>query len=368
MIGKGFAPNSLVTLYDGTLKPIDRIQKGDKVLTASGTTTEVVGNNKYMFVGQTKILKATGNPQPLECNLFQTLYSLNGGSWRASCNKWLFPSTGTHGLSAVNTLGFRNEVRLYPKIALEIESGDRLARVIYTSKKDGFDLQSDVIYLLGLYAAKGIVDGEVISLRFRQSDVYSMERVSGLVDNWGISCKIKSDNETVNYIISCDWLARWIRSCVLENGADRSLNSQILSMGNDKQIEFLSGYFGENPELRRAERSVKLTMQTQMMLDRNRIHATAHKGYRVKSKEGLLKNNTYNIRVNPFYAQQLTSISEIKEKIETGKKKHNFCYFIGDKVIIPAGRMLLSDYNDYLYYLELEDGNSYIVNSLAVSD
>jgi len=365
-VARGFTPGSLVTMADGTLKPIERMAKGDSVLSGSGAPDAVQSVYKYRYVGDLQIIHPKGSPEPLEAHPFQKVFNLGGESWRATCNKWLWPSTEAN---LVNSLDFRHEIKLNPTPTIAVETGDRLVRVMYSTvaRNEGLP-HNDAAFLIGVYAARGHSDRENLVLKFRANDVYSLERVERMLNSWHVVHKIKQDDEskTINVIMNCDWLIKWLRMYVLESGTERTLTPAMMTMDQDQQLEFLSGYFGDHTELYRGERSLKLVSQVQMIMDRNRLHSTTHKGFAVSTKEGIRKH-TYNLRTTPFYAQKIATAPEIAENIKVPKKSHNFCRFIGNKVFVPTGKILDVAYNDYLYFLGLDIEKSYIVNGIAVS-
>lgn len=359
---RGFATDSLVTMVDGVLKPIQSIKAYDYVLSAAGTPVEVEGIEKEYYEGQVPYIDPVGCPMLLVTHPEQKTYMMSYSEWTRIIEKRRFHDDYEDTEEVVNSIEFRKEARLMPRRFTELDRKDRIARVLYTQKTSGFQHDPDMAFFLGVYAPRGHVDDSgLIQIRFPKDDACLMTELDVLLSMWEVQFSQSSNNL---YIINDEWLRSVIKEYIGgELVEERYLSPAIMTMSLDTQLRFLQGYFGDNPKLRVGIRSLKLIMQLQMLLDRNRIKSSLFRGHKVRFKDGL-KRHSYQVRVSDFYAAKLARNEEQKVTVASNQKQDSVI-FIGDRGIIPVGPTRTQTYKGFFYRV-LTDHQPYVVNSIAV--
>jgi len=365
-------PESLILTDDYNYVEIQEIFENDKVLTHTGSF-KTVKEVKYREVDE-KInsVKVWGN----------TLLNLR--------------LTDEHPVYTLRVERKSNGVVNWDKITgkdFEFIRADQLRKKDYLciplNKEKQSNLTSEQARLLGYYVAEGAVlfirkdnVAKDVSFAFHKDEKEYIEEVCSLMEKiFGIKTfsKYESGNSTELRFYSkeaCDFFLRYVGANNKRRQIRKKLSKEIMDMCEASALAFIGtwcngdGTFSKTfrSTIVRIDTSEKiLAQQLHYLLLKNKIHCGLgsrknNKGPKNKNKFGRI----YYIEISNNSLERLKDVTDKITFVKKVNKNSSRVKFFDDYVLFPIKKLKKESYKGRVYNLEVEDDESYTVDSYAV--
>ena len=416
-VGECLEADSKIKMADGTVKNIENIQIGDKVITHKGNkeiVTERFRRNsikeiyKIKVEGFYKSIRATGNhpilaaknseimcevrpeKQPcypdVKCSSLQSYYRQDGMKGKCSekngCKKeWDF--------------------RWIP--ARKLEKGDYVFSPIDNEINISFSksISPEWARLLGYFVSEGCflksrgksTRGNIIGVIISNTEkeiIDEIVRLAKKISNSETKIRIKEHSNTKNdeklkqcysvYIQDKD-LAKQFYFHGGEYCKTKILSQEFMTASPDLQIEFLEAYINGDGWVEKnkgggrinlSTSSESLAYQLLTLCYRNQIGATILERKMKQSEKSIVLNKDQNsliyiIRISFSDADKIRKLSSNNlSKIQIPSHKIKRRRFIDGGIIQKVAFVEKLPFNDYVYNLEVENDHSYVADNVAV--
>jgi len=364
---KCFVPGSTVLMADGTLKEIEKVKIGERVITEDGTIGIV--NEVFKKKVKTKMIaiKAVGLPETT-ITRNHPFYMLP--KW---ADQWRWKQTTIEPLQRW-------------ELAINIKEGDFLLSPKIKVYNNDFDdveiLTEDEALLLGYYAAEGsLSEGkyrEAVRFSFAEKEKDTLipivkdicfKKFGKKVNeySYGRGCiELRINNKEVMKYFKhwCDGRAK-----------TKTLNSRIFYMPDNVKMAFLRAFVDGDGHIERKGNtnpgqivinlaSRNLASQVQQLFVSCGMDSTIfayNSSCNYKGEKRIYK--AWQVRVPPYAAQQL--IGRIPEMDDKGRNNVHHWWF-KDWMVSRIQKIRTFDYSGYVYNLNVAGNNSFVANGAIV--
>jgi len=364
-----FTAETLVTMGDGTRKPIELISVGDRVRTHLGNIKEVIQVHKRPYRGQIYRVKPAVYPA-IECTEEHPFWAIQHNDVRKKDDKATFrwdPTAQPKG-DWVHAKCLTDETYLVEPIDTTVATPDFVTRAFAR--------------LFGYYLAEGCV------IRGRNKNPVavqlSVNRKDTVVEEIGSLCQEYGTRNAPNiYPSSCsdealviDIYDNEFAQLCLEHGGGfarhKRLSQSALHWHPDMQQEFIGAYANGDGcgtakgELKLSTASTNLAWQLVSVLHRLGITPSIQ-NIEHKAGSGYSNKNTFEwvIHIGKQWAQQLRNVCQKVKPVNILAYRNDRMIF-GNSIITPI-REITSEFTDTeVYNIEVADDESYIAGGMAV--
>lgn len=399
-LGECQKAGTLITMADGSVKPIEKVKRGDKVLTHTGQKKQVTDltcrplkeNEKVYsikFVGSNEPLVCTGN-HPIFSEKFENIKCKVSG-WAKNGQK-CWPSSSC---SSTQT----KKGKVYPGCRKPVEwnlnfhKAESLAEgdiVVLPINRDvdkslPKELTKNWCRLFGYFLGEGCYlkneQEDYRGVAITNSDPTIIDEVTSLCRKMSLRYNIGTQKVENISIIHVNVTDRDLAIQFLYHGGeyskDKKLSEKIMLLPIDYQKEILSAFINGDGSIDKTTGSLELSTNSRnlinqfiLMLGRANIGATLTSGM-VKyagKKKYKVKNRNYKIKIKafdtPYFADSI--LPEKVALLKSIKKRQNFGVFRSNYYLRSIQKITEVPYNDYVYNLEVEDDHSYVAQGVAV--
>ncbi|MHA1225115.1 MAG: C1 family peptidase [Candidatus Hodarchaeales archaeon] len=322
--GSCFHYNTPILMENFSYRPIGEIREGDYVITHLGNVKKVIKKFKRKWQGNTLKIQIYGMYREIECSLEHPFLTLNG--WKEA-----------------------KDLTKNDYIAIPYLDNIVADKTIYQIEKN-----PDFLWLLGVYLAEGYLGDYQITLSIgRHEEIFKKKIINTLKRlNFNFHIKENLSKPTSTNIVFGN---KELRKLFLELGNEKCdkkrINKRLMFLNPELQFKIYEGW-KEGDGHRREKRNIgvstseELIWQMYHILLRNKIRSSILKRKKEKNKLPVWdlvvypeenKTNRYTLERKDYLFRKIRKITKVPE------------YSGG-----------------HLYNLEIEDDNSYIVNSIAV--
>lgn len=326
VIGSCFPGRMKVLMEDFSYKNISDVNIGEYVITHKGNKKKVTSLFKRKWQGTMIKISSFGNFIPIECTPEHPIYT-------------------SHGWKNAKNITSKDMV-FFPVSKIERDT------FIYEIEKD-----KDFLWLLGLYIAEGnietIKDSKRCTLSLNHNELDIAIRVSKILSKFDIDCSVINieEHKTLRIRFSNKFLVSLLEELGGKLSKYKKLHSRLMCINKELQMEIFKGWEeGDgNKNFIKNRHSVTtisevLANQMQQILMRNNIFAT------LISRKSVDRQRRYDV----LYVENSSDSYR--------RKKSNDGFFVK----ITKVEKILQNMSSYVYNLEVEEDNSYIVEGRAV--
>lgn len=371
--GDCFVSGTTVLMSDGSIKNIEDIKIGDSVITHNNRSKQVYEliNKKpseeqinHIYIKKyDKNLSMTNDHQMLTFND-------NGYEWTEAKNLkegdlLVLPKTETQN-SDDRHLDLLNYIT-----ELKYETADTNIRI--KGSKNTLPrfirLSTDLMWLLGLYAAEGGIDGdnkERITFNLHIKETQLRDRIVYLLDNiFGAKCTILNRTDKNVCCVRCSNIivSRLFSYFVNGNQWSKGLNREIINSSRYHRIAFLRGWSDGDGSVttHRRRKLVGVSVSRSLIKDISDIlislqiqHTITKRKPRNTSKQAY-QVDLYGDQVYKIYPE-LSLMTKIKVK------QNKLTCSLG--LLAPITKITKERYTDNVYCINVQDDHSFIANGL----
>jgi glycosyltransferase involved in cell wall biosynthesis len=411
-------PGTLVSTDDG-LKPIEDICESEMVRTHTAgrfrpvtktMSSEVEGKEvvsvttKYL----NKPLKMTDNHPVLllkrnsvKCNRWSTHvctqskkcclagYSEGGYQYKSDCEKltarslspeWLPASEIEKGDFLLHPLNTNSKpLPYFSEVTSDKSFGGSVVGRNHRAKEiSDFQIDSDFLYLCGLYISEGSFDGRsTVSFAFNKNEVGMHTFVEGMASRMGLSSRVHFVGNTAQVTLQSVVFGRFFT----ENFGKGAKNKRIPQWCKDLDTESLKFlvkgvYDGDGcrhmDTLKLEVASKQLTVDIFEILLKFRAISCLGSSKRMKPRrtaEGIIHEgekvlNAFSVTVSLNNAPALFKFMGHEPKV--AGRAMNACIFDERYVYLPVKEVLRDQYTGKVYNLEVEEDHSYVAENIVV--
>ncbi len=347
--GSCFPSETLVLTEDFSYKPIGEIKKGEYVFTHKGRKRKVIETFKRKWQGTMKSFVIWGDYREITATQEHPILGIKRPDKNRfkyignSKNKWI-----------KNEEFIRSEPLDFYSLK-ELSKGDWVAIPFNNIIKDktiySFEKDPDFLWLLGLYLAEGSSDKYKVCFSLHRKEFDWYERIKSIMAKYGTNTtySFKEDTGFTIRISGKKWvnIFQELGDKLCEN---KKINKRLMFLEPHLQMKIVEGFTDGDGYRNRGRKqcntlvstSETLLIQIRTILLRNKIYSSLQ-----KRKE---RDDRKPVWVLEHYKQS-----------QCGFIKDNY-YFaqIKETKTTPAFT------GGYVYNLEVEEDNSYIVNGIAV--
>jgi hypothetical protein len=354
-----FKAGARVSLADGTQKPIEDIQVGDRVRTHTGSVGRVSELHRRKYRGEFFEIRPANE---------QSLYATKE-----------HPFLAAHSTKNAYRVWKKEEPQFSWEYAKDLESAV-LCRPKVTKTIDP-KIGREWARLLGYYLAEGSLVfakcGRLsgISLSTHREDAVHLEieelcATAGVASPWTHYPEDRENSATI-YVYS-EELAQFCVDLTGRYSKKKKLSEGVLYWPHDLQLELLGayangdGYSSKNGSLSFSTSSTNLAAQLREILFRLGIPTSCNRLVH-KAGSGFSNYDTieYVVYIGRQWAPRLAHTCAKVRVVEVLKTKNIFKEY-GDQWAVPIREFESFYTEDEVYNLEVEGDNSYIVNGVAV--
>ena len=328
--GTCFPSNAPILMADFSYKAISKIRLNDVVISHKGDKKKVTHLFKKKWQGNTTLLKVHGIFDKIEC-------------------------TKEHPIYAIKRIKDAKPYNETPQFyqAIDLKKNDWVAvqtsREIRDTTIRDYEKDPEFLWVLGLYLAEGCIDEYKVSFALHKDETDFYEKIKRIMSKFGANVSINKHGE--NGILVCIYGIEW-KKVFSELGGNycnkKKITERLMFIEPILQMQIINGLMdGDGHYDKRGRKllvstSPYLIEQTKTILLRNNIFGFAQKRKEQKGKKQSYAleysiSSRYSFIKDGIMFVQLKSV-EIKKSFTRG----------------------------YVYNFEVEDDNSYIVNSVAV--
>lgn len=401
--------NGLVTMSDGTVKPISQIQVGDYVLTHNNRQQKVTKLFNYdaVEIPSYKIY-ANSLDQPLQLTGQHPVYIVKSQDIKCLINnrpckihkhqKMCY--YGKYSI-CVNKRGQKRdcgrdkETYQYPmsfvKVS-ELKVGDFLAKVYPNKVVDDPQWSKQLCRIFGLYMGDGYLhwnyqrgtsikkNVNAIKFCFNSAQLYLLQQIKQLVNKIDPQIKVSNSIDEKVHKLTVTIFSRKIAEMFLQNGLqnshNKSFSQKIMLLPYDKQMQIIAGmfdtdgcYYVPTKQLSWCTASKQLFNQLHLMLLRNHIPNLQYSIFRKPGKNGKLDGKYYSWQYTIQVSKSNNGlIPAIKNKNYGSKQEdiNQLSFFYKDYYLCPIKKIQKENYTGKVYNFSVQNDQSYLHNNMAV--
>jgi len=235
-------------------------------------------------------------------------------------------------------------------------------------------IDKDFMRLLGYYLAEGSVsNGYYLRFALHKDETYIVEDIENIMmDKFGIKRNetLQSNGDGISVCYGSKILSNMFKEYCGIGSHSKKLHKVIYNQSNENIIELLKGYFLGDGYLNNIQRSISTTTASKQLSNQLR---------KLFMRLDVVSNNTKDIRkrdkktftgyvtdIKYPYSKVFLSLSNIDHKFDEDKKTYFKHYYDKNYVYVPITIIERINYKGQIYNFEVEDHNSYTVNTLAV--
>lgn len=318
-----FPGNTKVLMEDFTYKEISKILQNEVVFTHKGRKGKVLQIFKRKWQGTTTKIKVWGISDIIEATNEHPILTERG--WIAA-----------------------KDLMVEDYVAIPTFNSYVVDKTIYECEKD-----KEFLWILGLYIAEGYSSDYSINFCLHIKETYLSDKIRNFANKYGLEIS-EDKNESSNSMYVSIYKKEF--SKIFDELAGKycdkkKLNPRLMFLSPELQLEILKGWeAGDGHISKRGNHSIcttseKLVWQMYHILLRNGIRATIQKRKERKDRKPVWvieyhKENTHTSHFNLDKSILFVKIKKVEEKRYYG--------------------------GGHVYNLEIQNDNSYIVNSVAV--
>lgn len=365
-----FTAGTLVTLADGSRKPIEEISVGDEVLTHLGRSRKVTELHRRRYQGELFSIKAEAT-RVIRTTSQHPFFVTDAQQTKAKDQK--------------GNLRWTNPLRLTPSWveAQNLELSNQCLFPIPTTVGEG--VSREQARLLGYYLAEGHIlrnrkkEPCGVELTTHREDAVH-EELDGLCTIFGtrnapVYFQRSNSEKAVGVSIFDASLAAFCLENAGSYSASKKLSAAVMSWPVALQLELLGAYAngdgcaGQDGSLSFSTASSSLAWQVQLILARAGIPASVQCLHHQPS--GLVTRETeeFVVHVGKQYAQRLRGVTAKVRPAEILREKNSRVLGASEEAsyLVTPIREITSLYVETeVYNLEVEEDNSFLVEGLAV--
>jgi len=362
-----------VLMFDGSLKNIEDIKVGEKVITHNRTAKKVYelinkkpsdGQINHVYIKKyNKTISMTNDHKIL-------VFSDNGYEWIEAKNL----REGDYLVLSKQDSKNIDDIKLNLSnyiTDLQFENTDSTVRVKHSKNTlpKFIRLSTDLMWLFGIYAAEGGIDGknnERITFNLHIKEIELRDRIIHLFEDiFGAKCTIFN---RVNQNVCCVRcsnivIARLFSSFISGNQWNKTLHRNIINSSKFHRLAFLRGWSDGDGSVTTEKRRklVGVSVSKSLINDISEIlislqiqHTVTIRPPRNKSKKA------YQI---DLYGDQVYKIyPELSIMTKIHAKQNKLTCTLG--LLAPITKIINKTYTDNVYCINVEDDHSFIANGL----
>lgn len=389
-------PKTDILMHDGRHKNIEDVKIGDYVITHTGEAKKVLKKGCRYVNEDIQDIKVSGLQKTLSITGNHKIYSFSNKSV-LSASKNLSEKINSRFSSTIIS-EFQDDDFPDPDWieSEQLEKGDFLfsPKIVVekeTMSYNGYCIDEDMAFLIGLYAAEGCMawykykdtkrpKGIRFCLSFDEHE--AIERLRSIVeDKLGLTLNIYK-NSKVNGRINRSYslhvynrkLADLMNDLIGTPSTSKSIDNRILKLPDNILCSFLTGLFTGDGSINKNTQHLELStssydMCSQVAFMAMRLNIPYKIYYAEKHHRYENAKTQYHLLLDPIKCQEL-NIFKIKDNI---RRDTSFTIFKGVRET-PYGfaRRIIHNnkkpYSGLVYTLEVEDNHSYVANGLIVKN
>tara|TARA_Y100000310_G_C20700339_1_gene829113 strand:+ start:703 stop:2688 length:1986 start_codon:yes stop_codon:yes gene_type:complete len=358
-----FPYNTEVLMEDFSTKKISFIKKGEYVISHTGRKQKVTDTLKKDFNEELYKIKIKGVYESITC-------------------------TKEHPI--LTDKGWKKAEELIEKDIVKIPLVNNLVRdcTIHEVEKN-----KDFLWLLGMYLAEGSLgnnqvprlgnedkklkvrgDGNgsgTITFTLHKDEIKYIERIQNICDQlFSFDIKVYEKKDTNG--ITLQGYNINLRNLLEELGgrgsSSKKINSRLMYLNPTLQLEIYRGWIDGDGYVNKEERKIQgisisenLILQMQRILLRNKIKCRTWKREAYQNHKEAYELCVNGVEINKIYDWNLSETYNIKNRERSSRIEENF-------LLRPITNIEKTKIHNVrkVYNLEVENDNSYIVNSVAV--
>jgi len=403
-----FPGDEPVLMADSRHCPIKDIAVGDSVVSHRGVDKRVVDVMKRRYAGNLLSIGLRGRAKKIRCTPEHPILGITREDiWGKYCENGR-SDRGRAGHQTNITMGApvrkkhweyidENNLRFIP--ACELSVGDYVAmprRVVQQQNPTVLDvpvrptarnnicdevvLDNDMARLLGYFCAEGSVqwstNGKPLKAIFCMGQDEGVESIiiedirSILRRKFNIEAGIikrPSDGGDTNHITcySCRVAELLVNLCGGNSYDIHVPVNELLSAGREAVLSFVAAY--TDGDGCRQQNKHDLAIKTASVSeDMTRGLITLLVSIGMFASYSVDSRGVYLASIPARYRNEIVKYSAVGEDSITLSKNCSYWHDLDNYVLLPISSISHEYYNDYVYNLEVEDDNSYIVNNIAV--
>lgn len=369
------------------IKPIEEFKVGDKVIDYLGNFKKVKGIMKREYKDKTYTIKAF-NKLPFKATAEHPILAIE--NYRKANKKWNVKENISYpkwikaknikkgmyvGIPIIKDLIDVDKIDIYKY--LTTKKSVNIPNIVETKIK----LNNDLAELIGLYVSDGAYSMSRINLYFNKIEKDIIERATGILKGFGLDVRYKNKGNCVVVTASSSILGEWIKDICGKNAFEKRIPNFIL-YNKDKEIlhYFLKGFWkGDGSVINyKKQKSSYVVMNTispilarqlQLAFARFNISIGLNKNNIEGKKSFIKKEGRTIIAKHNSYAIK-SNINEMFRlfDLEIPNKKRETKFFFEHKGILwtKVYDIIEEDFSDYVYNLDVEDTETYLVENTIV--
>jgi len=392
-----FVPETKVSLFDGSLKRIDKIEPGDLVFSHSGNIRKVENIQIHNYKGKIICLKLRGGKviKATEEHPFYVVPSEIGSS-RINSGRRIF---GDPNWIKANEIIAGQDYLIVPKPRIDIDKLNTLQidltkylsedEIIIVDKnriklkgnhsktvERYIELSEDNAFVLGLLVSEGSYPGDYVTFCFNKKEIEYIKAANEFAEKFGLHLREGHQNGGTTLTMGCGVFARAFRRMFGKYSVERKIPEEILSSPLNIQKMFLSGIIaGDGAVWRYLNVSnLNYTTSSEKLIDQLEYMFILQGVYPFVGKEKNLVRTPWGLSI---HGKQLEEVSMwlvgpkgdlLRNIINTiNKKQHRQTIYKTESYFyVPVVETWIEDYNGKVYNMEVEGEHSYTVERFAV--
>ena len=371
-----FPSGTQILMEDGSVKNIENIKIGDKVISHTGIAQVVTQTFINDFNGNLLELTINNNVK-LQTTPEHPFYTLNleNSRWKSDTSPFrIWKETGTtfnYNFIEANKLS-DHQFLLSPILKQTIQSS----------------LTPDQARLLGLYAAEGSLNKNSKTDQYRNCVTFTFSSKENslasltkkLLEQEFSGIKVTISTDEKNHKCNVYGYHRNVVSFFLKYAGEYSYNKKLhpeLVFGsNEVKQQFLLGWFeGDGHVAKDMTRttcttvSPSLAYQCRQMLYSLGIHNTLYRQppstSKIKGHKVVGKHDIYRLRINSTNSQKLIKFSD-KLTFNKKSKEKSLTKFVDNYCLNPLLNKTEIPFSGKVYNFAVENDNSYVANGIVV--
>ena len=387
-------PGQLVMTSDG-YKPIEDIKIGDLVLTHKGRFRKVLKTMRRQHVGDIRKIYMTGFPEPLNLTNEHPvlIYRRRKQTNQRKSIRKIYCGFEPEFVAAQDVkkgdlivlptwTGEQQKINItnYLDNFIEID-----ALITTNQHKTDHKIFKDIIVsehlarLIGYILADGSVDKTCIQITFNKTEQRFADDVKEIIKQvFGIDCTTffyPKDQNEIRVRVCCSLISEFFKNWFAPTNSTKFLPYEIWQSPITVRQQCLSGLvrgdgnYSNYKGIHFGNRNKKLAYNVRMLYSSIGIPCTVNKCRGYEDYANIGKKNKWNWDVavsQTEFANQAHSFIEKKEKYityENPKKGGKRTHYVNNQIVASVIRTRKTDYRGQVYNLEIEDDNSYVLQS-----
>ena len=387
-LGECLEPGTLITMADGTLKPVEQVSRGDMVITHKGRPRKVTDLKTHIHEGNLYKIKSRNSNRTLNVTGNHPIWALKKDQMMCK-----MPSCQDHKTCWPNSDCCSRDLE-WNFDFLPAENLDK-NDVVYAPFDNSIEEAPSYINkawcrLFGIWLAEGCFakqqnkSGTTLNVQIANSDSEILDEIKELIDVLGFNCHSKIVQETVELVTITGGAsnAQQLAAQFLEHGGEYSnakkLSLDIMKLEPTLQKEILASYINGDGSVDRSNGQIQLS--TNSLNLRNQLNILfARCGYIGVWTDHLPKyagaerqytptNRNYRITIPAHQAREFKDkiITRKAELLRFNEKNQKYSTFLDNGVVRKIQSVSTESYNGWVFNLEVEEDHSYVAEGVAV--